>query len=329
MIRKILIEGVRTHERTEIELGRLTCLVGPNGAGKSTVLQTFSTLRGDQPVSWERKGGEWKVLVVDGENREAGIYFESQWLTDSYGGRIQERFKQTKELQLVEATFFRPDSQNMRDASEFRTPTPTLGSDGSQLASVLASWKLSKEERFGSVVSQLRQVVPNLKDLRPNTAFAGKGSPAFELIFDFIAASDIPAIAVSEGTLLALALITKLHETARIENRHRPSQVVLIDDIDRGLHPDAQVELVKLLRKLAELKDVQIIMTTHSPFIVDALQPEEVYVFALDDSGTTRSRRLSEIPGAEKFRGMLSTGELWSAHGESWVVEEQGKSKTI
>lgn len=327
MIRKILIEGVRTHERTEVELGRLTCLVGPNGSGKSTVLQAFSVLRGELPVSWERKGGEWKVLFKDSENRESGIFFETQDISTIHGASIPERFRQNKELRLVEATFFRPDSEVLRAASEYSTLNPTIGADGKQLAAVLASWKLSNAERFDSVVGQLRQIVPNLTSLRPNLAQVGNQNKGFDLTFDFVSASNIPAMAVSEGTLLALALISKLHETARTNTRYSPSLVVLIDDIDRGLHPDAQLELIKLFRGLAELKDLQIVMTTHSPYIVDALAPEEVCVLALDDTGTTRARMLSEIPGAERYRGMLSTGQLWSSQGESWVLEDQSKSK--
>lgn len=313
MIRKILIEGVRTHERTEIELGRLTCLVGPNGSGKSTVLQSFEVLHGVKFPSWMRAGAsEWIIRAVDDLENVAGA----------------ERTKTVVRLggQEYLAVFVcRLDSEVLRTASESNV-LPKLLPNGAQLAHVLANWKLSDESRFQLILNQLKKIVPTLENLRPHSTLIDK-KPVFELFFDFRAAPKVPAQAVSEGTLLALGLLTMLHEVSPPQENHR-STVVLLDDIDRGLHPDAQLELIHLLRHLSTSKDLQIVMTTHSPYIVDALSPEEVCVLALDDSGTTRARKLSEIPGAERYQGMLSTGELWSSHGESWVVVEQVKAKS-
>ncbi|MCB9703306.1 MAG: ATP-binding protein [Myxococcales bacterium] len=71
--------------------------------------------------------------------------------------------------------------------------------------------------------------------------------------------SPVPADLLSEGTVLALGLLTKLREPRR-------PRLVLLDDIERGLHIGAQVELVKVLKALLEREsDLQIICSTHSP----------------------------------------------------------------
>ncbi len=311
MIRKILIEGVRTHERTEIELGRLTCLVGPNGSGKTTVLNAVRFLalgskeKREFSRSWKRrKSDKWKIEAV----------------SDTGQKHLRAAMSSEDTPPLRSIFHFRMDSEILRAGSEFKSARPELGPNGSQLASVLANWKLSDPGRLEAVVEDLKQIVPALDGLRPHLR---KEEPTgFEILFDFHSAPAIPAMAVSEGTLLALGLLAAIHEMD--ESR----AIVLLDDIDRGLHPDAQVELIKLLRELAVLKDLQVVMTTHSPYIVDALDPDEVCVLALDNTGTTRTRKLSEIPGAERYRGMLSTGELWSSHGESWVLDEQTKSNS-
>lgn len=312
MIRKILIEGVRTHERTEIELGRLTCLVGPNGSGKSTVLQSFEVLFGAKFPSWMRAGASgWAITAEDNLGNLAAVEVTKNVL----------RFTGQEYLAVFVC---RLDSEVLRAASESNV-LPKLLPNGAQLAHVLANWKLSDESKFQAILNQLKEVVPALENLRPHSTLIDK-KPVFELFFDFRTAPRVPAQAVSEGTLLALGLLTMLHEVSPPQETDR-STVVLLDDIDRGLHPDAQLELIKLLRELAELKDLQIVMTTHSPYIVDALAPQEVCVLALDETGTTRARMLSEIPGADRYRGMLSTGQLWSSQGESWVLEGQSKSK--
>lgn len=302
MIRKILIEGVRTHERTEIELSRLTCLVGPNGSGKSTLLQAIHSFNADAGFpAWQRSSAStWKIELED------------------HTGSKVVRAKGTEPSEVPNASWFRFDSEILRLASE--AGVTQLGSQGHHLAAVLANWKLSEEHRFVEIVEQLKIVVPTIENLRPKIV-SSADKTQFELIFDFKSATAIPARAVSEGTLLALGLIAAVHQIGG------SWPVILLDDIDRGLHPDAQVELIGLIRKVAEIKQLQVIMTTHSPFIVDALTAEEVCVLALDDTGTTRARRLSEIPGSERYRGMLSTGQLWSSHGESWVLEEKTKSK--
>lgn len=309
MIRRIVIEGVRTHEHTEIELGRMTCLVGPNGCGKSTVLASFGALLGKEPPSWLRANSPAWTMEIFGDNGTKLAVVQSS-------SRVKPA------LRVVD---LRMNAAVLREPSLFKDAHPAMESDGGQLAAVLASWKLADFEKFTRTLHQLRQVVPALVDITPATTKL-RDLPAFEVFFDFISAPRIPASAVSEGTLLTLGLLAALNE---VETSEELATIVLLDDIDRGLHPDAQKELIGLLRGIADIKDLQIVLTTHSPYIVDAMAAEEVCVLALDPEGTTRARKLSDIPGEKRLRGMLSTGELWSSHGESWVLDQPNKSATM
>jgi len=70
-----------------------------------------------------------------------------------------------------------------------------------------------------------------------------------------------------------------------------------------------------------EFSDLQIVATTHSPYALDLLEPSEVYAFALREDGTVASKRLSEHPDAEKMKGSLTAGQLWSLDEErTWVL---------
>src|SRR5262249_37941071 len=107
----------------------------------------------------------------------------------------------------------------------------------------------------------------------------------FAIEFDagFEVASDLQ----SEGTVLVLGLLTKLREPSR-------PRLMLLDDIDRGLHLSAQVKLVQVLRKLMELDpELQIVCTTHSPYLLDLFDPAEVRVLALDSERRTHARSLT------------------------------------
>jgi hypothetical protein len=134
------------------------------------------------------------------------------------------------------------------------------------------------------------------------------------ILLDFENAPDIPAEDVSEGTLVTLAFVIALCAAPR-------PHTFLFDDLGLSLHPTGQMELVRQIhRLLAEMPDVQILATTHSPYILDEMKPEDVVVMAARSDGTVASKKLSEHPDA-KMTGYLTTGELWGLGDETtWVL---------
>jgi AAA15 family ATPase/GTPase len=57
----------------------------------------------------------------------------------------------------------------------------------------------------------------------------------------------------------------------------------VFDEPDTHLHVKAQMELLEILRNF---EDKQIILTTHSPFIMNAVKPQQIRLFSLEDSIT-------------------------------------------
>ena len=82
------------------------------------------------------------------------------------------------------------------------------------------------------------------------------------------------------------------------------------------------VKFVRMMKELLnEFEDLQIVATTHSPYVLDELDPSDVHVFALRDDGSVAGKRLSEHPEAEKTKGSLTAGQLWSLDRErDWVL---------
>ncbi len=148
------------------------------------------------------------------------------------------------------------------------------------------------------------------------------------LLLDFADAERVPASVVSEGTLITLGVLTALELFDREREakvvaavKNYPVEVVLIDDIDRALHPRAQRELIATLRAaLDATPGLQILATSHSPYLIDALRTDEVVVLGRDARNAFVSRRLDEFPD-ERLRKMLSTGELWISEGDDWVSQ--------
>ena len=136
-----------------------------------------------------------------------------------------------------------------------------------------------------------------------------------ELLFDFTNAESIPASQVSEGTLFALTvLVTAASSSA--------DTVMLIDDLERGLHPKAVRDLMIALREIQKLKPgLQIIATSHSPYILDRLEAKEVRVVNLDPELGTLVAKLEDYPNFDKWRDAMTPGEFWSFVGEDWVKD--------
>jgi predicted ATPase len=125
--------------------------------------------------------------------------------------------------------------------------------------------------------------------------------------------ADILSPMVSEGTIIALGLITF------VLSPFRP-KTILIDDLERGLHPKAQREVVRVLKQILESDpDLQIIATSHSPYILDELDPREVLLATSDEDGRTICGRLPEHPDFERWKEEMTPGEFWSVVGEQWL----------
>jgi len=179
--------------------------------------------------------------------------------------------------------------------------------------------------QFHELVDQLKEVIPEVEGLRTQPFIPdGKGERKDQLLYDMQGAESIPAHAVSDGTLIATGLLAVL-----MGAEEETPQFLMIDDLERGLHPRAQRELVAVLRKILKQRpNLQIVFTTHSPYIIDELAPEETWLLNTDDGGVAYARRLSEHPDAEQNLQVLTTGEFWSAEGEDWVLENRDSNET-
>ncbi|MBT9555006.1 MAG: AAA family ATPase [Myxococcales bacterium] len=232
----------------------------------------------------------------------------------------------------------RLDPKRLREPSYSDELEPRLGPSGDGLATVLADLKLQHPARFETVVATLKQLVPSVRNvnlqrarvdrmtlLDPQVDELGRQTQlsiidrlvGHELRFDMNSGTDLPASVVSEGTLHLLAILTAFYSASDQEGA-----LILLDDIDHSLHPSAQRELITFIRELVEsTPKLQVVATTHSPYLVDGLRPEEVVIVNTNAQGVAAAKRLSEHPEHARALSGLSTGELWSAEGESWLFD--------
>lgn len=225
--------------------------------------------------------------------------------------------------------------------SYLRDVVPKIEDDGSGLATVLSTLIGEHREKFDEIQSQLREFVPEIERIfiRPapisvveaqdvpvgldqkgkeilSTRHYQRDVIGNEIFFDYRHAKGVRAKHASEGTLLLLGLLT-VARTADVS-------VLLLDDVDRALHPKAQQQLVGYLRKLPE-RGMQVIATSHSPYLVLHLEYDEVRAMTSADDGA-RIGKLTDHPEYERWREDMTPSEFWTVFGEEWLAKAKSKA---
>ncbi len=256
-------------------------------------------------------------------------------------GTIVKPFQQQPSKYAWASQYFKTSGSFLQGPSYSESVPPSLGENCRDLAWMIAYLKGDKEEIFDDITDALRQVVPTFKRVRhrPKPVMRIEKKEIIinnqtqlyddkqqvmgqELRFDMASGNDLPASSISEGTLISLAILTAVIYEAR-----EGQQTILLDDVESGLHPSAQRDLVRQLTLLQKNRpELQIIFSSHSPYIIDEMKPEDVWLFAPDKEGIAHCAKLSDHPDAERALEVLTTGEFWSAEGESWVLDRAKRS---
>ncbi|MFG0333929.1 MAG: AAA family ATPase, partial [Maioricimonas sp. JB049] len=234
----------------------------------------------------------------------------------------------------VQSRLLRLESDRLAATSYVAGESPQLRADGYGLASVLSQLKLNDATAFTEIEESLRAVIPSVLSLRfardrvvrREIEYHEQAGQRVEvesapreywgdaLRFDSLSGENLPASAMSEGTLLILGLLTAAHSSPDVK-------LLLLDDLDRALHPRAQRDVVRMLKALQKSRSpLQIIATSHSPYLVDALDYSQVRLTTIDDSGEISCAPMESHPEAARWRDEMAAGEFWSHTGEKWIV---------
>ena len=179
-------------------------------------------------------------------------------------------------------------------------PQERLSMTGDNLPNVIQYLKEQHPDRFEQILSTLSRRVPRLEDVR--SEFMADGRLLLE-IKDAPFEKPILAKFASDGTLKMLSYLTVLYDP-------NPPQLVGIEEPENHLHPRILPELAEECRNASSR--TQLMVTTHSPFFVNGLRPEEVWVLYRDQKGYTQSRRAADMRGIKEFVEEGSKlGYLW------------------
>jgi predicted ATPase len=188
------------------------------------------------------------------------------------------------------------NTRNQPEAGAQERLSPT----GDNLPNVIQYLKEDHPKRLEYILQTLSRRIPRLEKVEASIMPNGQ---LLLQIKDAPFQNPILAKFASDGTLKMLAYLTILYDPS-------PPQLVGIEEPENHLHPRLLLELAEECR--AVTASTQLMVTTHSPFFVDGLKPEEVWVLYRDEKGFTQAKRTSEMPGIKEFiqNGAL-LGQLW------------------
>ncbi len=179
-------------------------------------------------------------------------------------------------------------------------PQERLSTAGDNLPNVIQYLKEQHGDRLDFILKKLTERVPRLEKVAAEVMPDGR---LLLQVKDAPFEKPVMAKFASDGTLKMLAYLTLLHDP-------EPPRLIGIEEPENQLHPRLLPELAEECRTAAAA--AQLLVTTHSPFFVNPLRPEEAWVLYRTEQGFTQARRASEMRGIKEFmaEGAL-LGQLW------------------
>jgi predicted ATPase len=179
---------------------------------------------------------------------------------------------------------------------------------GQGIAYALVDILHTNRERFDELEERLTRLVPNIK--RISLPRSQNQTFSLELI-DRYSEHHIPASDISDGTLRILGFLTSLYQ------ENTPS-IICFEEIENGIHPWLLHKMVELLKIVSTEgitgNPVQVLITTHSPVLLNYVEPYQVRAVELDGEGKTQVHNLPV--DSVRFQKALAAydgdlGELW------------------
>ena len=255
--------------------------------------------------------GKLVLKVEDGEffiNKNVsseGWRSASHSIMFDYQGSILSQLKQNQlgpGLQVLKETLANIRSLDLLSPEHLRQRTRDsaghLGLGGQKLSAYLHEQGSEARQRL---LAKLQTVYPQLTSI--DTRSMRSGWKHLDIAEQFAKKTlKTPARHVNDGLLRLLAVLSQLESD---------EQFLLFDEIENGINP----ELVEFLVDALVESEHQVMVTTHSPVILNYLEDEVakqgvIYLYK-NASGATQAIHLFEIPSlAEKLR-VMGPGEAF------------------
>jgi predicted ATPase len=336
VIASVAFRNFKALRQTGLKLAPFNLVLGPNGSGKTSLIQAILRLRtlarlplAEDEREEESRPGAAEITFqftppFDGLQAEmrctSDLSCDLLRVVPQVAGDGQEDWPRLgAALGLTRAYVL--EHAAIAAAVGATTAGPLAG-DGGNLAAVLARWEQHHDDTWQEFTEEVLRLLPEYDAVGARSVEGGRVQVALRLAEggEWLLGADL-----SQGTLYLLALLALAHDPA-------PPPIVCIEELDRGIHPRLLRDVRDALYRLSYPAEcgrsgrppVQVIATTHSPYLLDLFRdhPEEVIIADKHGVAATFTRLVDRRDLAELLaEGAL--GDMWFAGVLGGVPDER------
>jgi len=180
-------------------------------------------------------------------------------------------------------------------------PQKHLNARGDNLGNVVQYMQREHPRRFKTILARIAEKIPGIHSITTEKTNDGRLLLCFN---DRGFQEPFFAPQMSDGTLKVFAYLLLLEDPD-------PPPFLCIEEPENGLYHKLLETLIMELREHTGRKS-QVFLTTHQPYLVDALQPNEVWVLKKGDDGFSSIHRADSDPLVQNLvEQELPLGGLW------------------
>lgn len=327
---KVSIRHFKSLSEVDVQLHpQVTVLVGPNAVGKSNFVDALRFMRDvtktglDEAIS--RRDGLSRILPhhakpetsveLRAHMASAESTHSPDWnyfqITTPAPSREQvvthTDYELTDELlpSIRKWKFSVLNVQNLRTLSTEDTDEP-LREDGFNWASVIRTAKRSAKGRrmLERITEMMQYVLPDFQSVSVISA----GSylvPQFKFGKDKSNTRTFDPVQLSDGTLRIFGILLSLYQSPA-------PTLIVIEEPELSVHPSVLAMLAEAFKEVSEI--TQIIVTSHSPQLIDHFAPENIRIVTMTD-GLTHIGPIKRAQQEAVQEGLMGLGEFMAAEG--------------
>ncbi len=333
-IRRLIAKNYGCLKDVEVDLTPLHAFIGPNDSGKSTLLRAARTIvhlasdrflstkspenlrpfepdlyqaQSDLRLTAETTGGLRLSIIGLGKEAQTNEVLQTEDGTNNESKRrtLTKDSESSHWPYLNGAQLVRFDPDALRKSSHLLTDEGIRGfydDRGFGLPGIYDAILNRGDDAFQKIVIEARKLFPAVKNIRLRVV----SSSEKEIEIELTSGERVPATFISEGLLFYLGF-------AALQSLSPPS-LILVEEPENGLHPARIMQVMDILKHVA--KETQVLIATHSPLVINEMQPEEVTVVTRDPVKGTNIHPIEKTPDFEGRSKIYALGELWLSYAD-------------
>ncbi|MBE7540721.1 MAG: AAA family ATPase [Opitutaceae bacterium] len=323
MIASIAFRNFKALRQTSVELSPFNLVIGPNGSGKSSLIEALVRLRTLARLPLAGGGREpdrsasapevsfrffppfdgWEAVMSCASDDKCDLLNVFPLSKGEGTGTWEELRKRLLRLRRFEL------DHNAIAMAAPRRENQELKANGGNLAALVLRWKEEHPAIFAAWATQVLRVFPEYDDIAIHDVSGNDLALGMRITGE---RTRVPAQDLSQGTLYAMVIFALAVDPS-------PPSIVCIEELDRGLHPRILREIQDAMYSLSHpasqglgREPVQVLATSHSPYLLDLYRDHVEEVILTEKIGTAAHfKKLTERKDLSELLEGASLGDLW------------------